>query len=199
MALGQAGAGLALSRAVCANVRRHPPARPSPGTARTPIQETAFSALFVSGKWFLVFDFGGGGMLSPYALATRCPVLTSRMAVQYRASVRCCNVLCNARVWLSGTDLAYGATLYCAVRGTDLAHGPTACYAMSGTYLAYGATRLDAPLSPSSISTTGTTLRACYAMSGTDLAYDATSASGVAGAKVLPSPLSSYVAAQRRV
>eukprot|EP00961_Rhodomonas_salina_P253345 3424094-Rhodomonas_salina.1 len=44
---------------------------------------------------------------------------------------------------MSGTDLAYAATLCYAMSGIDLAYAATLCFAMSGTELAYDATLCD--------------------------------------------------------
>eukprot|EP00961_Rhodomonas_salina_P062130 834044-Rhodomonas_salina.1 len=59
---------------------------------------------------------------SPYACATRCPILTSRIV---------CAIPLRVCYTMSGTDIAHGATCL------------RVCYAMSGTDIAYGATRVS--------------------------------------------------------
>eukprot|EP00961_Rhodomonas_salina_P162749 2192321-Rhodomonas_salina.1 len=99
--------------------------------------------------------------LSPYALATQCPVLRWR------------NVGCLSPCTMSCTAIAYG----CVMSGTEIAHAyamyGTAiarAYAMSGTEIAYGQdeiqckTVLHTGVSPLS-------LRRCYALSVTEIPY----------------------------
>eukprot|EP00961_Rhodomonas_salina_P147530 1985595-Rhodomonas_salina.2 len=100
---------------------------------------------------------GTHGQVSPYAAATRCPVLVKRMVLVHGSTSLC---RCYA---MPGTDITYGGVCLCW------------CYAMSGTEIAYGGRGGGAWRAQ----VAAICLRECYAMSGTDLAYGATASSAL--------------------
>eukprot|EP00961_Rhodomonas_salina_P041637 560421-Rhodomonas_salina.2 len=120
-----------------------------------------------------VLDYGG---LWSYALAMRCPVLTSAMLRR---------IFCDYSTGISQPQVPTPFSLRAcyAMSGTGWACGTLfgvfLCprYAMSGTEIAYGATRGCVPGPPSQLPylVSPYALRVSYAMSGSDIAYDASS------------------------
>eukprot|EP00961_Rhodomonas_salina_P008926 121965-Rhodomonas_salina.2 len=170
-----------------------------PPTPRNPIQATAFLVQMVliavscirfrgvrgAMRWLVLL------VLSAYARATRCPVLTERML---RIWLRACYAVPGTAIAIcprcplpseryplvlrvsyamSGTDIAYGGLVLCVYYAMS-----GVCYenTMSSSDLDYAATRPESRQRPWrgwSVLGSGIALRASYAMSGTDLAYDA--------------------------
>eukprot|EP00961_Rhodomonas_salina_P071034 953832-Rhodomonas_salina.1 len=141
--------------------------------------ETWSVGMWVPGSWTCAIDFKEchntfaykfACPVSPYAHATRCPVLTLRMALyvptrMLRDARYCHNA---SRAWYLVQLLplcAYAFAMRCPVRGCYL---PTRCAALSGTGIVYPATYCNAM---SKVPTEAIVLRNPYAISGTNLLY----------------------------
>eukprot|EP00961_Rhodomonas_salina_P194768 2629986-Rhodomonas_salina.2 len=132
----------------------------------------------------------GYDVLSPYACAARCPVLTLRMLLAplpAYARATPCQVLTTPYAVLPGASKTRsrgqrsGSTVLCYGTGCGAGSGTLysllrACYAVSGTAYALSGTVLRAcyAMSGTAYALSSTVLRACYAMAGTERGYAAT-------------------------
>eukprot|EP00961_Rhodomonas_salina_P267293 3611831-Rhodomonas_salina.3 len=107
-----------------------------------------------------------------YARATRCAVLTRRMALPGRAwAVESASISGTPPYAMSGTDVAYGAMQHRIRCYRVWCYRPTRCYEMCGTDIAYGA--MHRYVMSSTDEAYGAMHR--YVMSSTDIAYAAPS------------------------